>query len=57
MWTYLYIESLYTEFLFERIDFMKVYVLDTNGKPLMPTNPAKARKLLKINQLVEKLSV
>ena len=50
MWIYLYIESLYTEFLFERIDFMKVYVLDTNGKPLMPTNPAKARKLLKIKK-------
>ena len=25
----------------------KVFVLDTNKKPLMPTHPAKARKLLK----------
>jgi len=34
------------EFLSERMYFM-VYVLNINGKPLMPTNNAKARILLK----------
>lgn len=29
---------------------MLVYVLNKYGKPLMPCNPAKARKLLKLNK-------
>ena len=29
---------------------MFVYVLNKEGKPLMPTNPAKARMLLKFNK-------
>lgn len=29
---------------------MLVYVLNKNGEPLMPCNPAKARKLLKLNK-------
>ena len=29
------------------MDFMIVYVINKNGKPLMPTTPRKARLLLK----------
>lgn len=43
MWTYRLMASSYPKGLY----FMRVCVLSKEGKPLMPTHPAKARKLLK----------